>query len=406
MFKNPARLKKMLSEGYSSAEVVRFFGITYPTLYKYNAMSLDMAEKLERELVGRFGDPFAELAFPEKKPFEGEQIPIVQSSCARAMRSLELMESRKEKAEEKVRALYEKRLAKQQKKAAALAKKRADQESKKAARLAYANELAAHYKAGKNMQQIGDFYGVTRERVRQVLVSIGINYSSSGRALSADQKRKSAAERRIEWKEQNILKRWGCSVEEHKEGKKLGYVLAFTEQRRNARNRGIEWRLSYKQWIDWWRATGRLDARGRTGGGYCMSRIGDSGPYSLENIECKTIAENSREALTRRPTKPSDQAGVFKILCGTSKPYLAKYGRVRLGFYETAEDAINARKEYMGRNGLSRRNELGGGKGYTVTKKGYVVMQFRDKKRHCKSIEEAKALYQTLANQYKQGMAA
>ena len=388
------------------AEVIRFFGITYPTFAKYSAMPIYMAEKLEAELVGRFGDEFSGVEPPEKKSCESNDFVVSEAGRAKAVRSFELSQKRNEKHEAKAKASYEKRIAKQQKKKDIQAQAVASRSAVKANRIAYANELAAHYKDGKTLKEIGELYGVTRERVRQVLCSVEMNYATSGRKEASQQKKMQVLESRKSHKEQSIFKRYGCSVDEHEEGKKFGYLITFREQRNNAKHRGIEWKLSYKQWLDWWNETGHFDSRGRSKGGFCMSRIGDSGPYSLENIECKTIAENSREALTRKSTKPAEQTGVFKILCGTNKPYLAKYGRVRIGFYETAEDAINARRSYM--DGVAAYKPLGksagSGRGYYIKKGGYVVMQFRGKSKICKSIEEAQGLYQTLSTQYHQGL--
>lgn len=36
-------------------------------------------------------------------------------------------------------------------------------------------EMAELYKAGKNLREIGDMYGITRERVRQILVRLGVD---------------------------------------------------------------------------------------------------------------------------------------------------------------------------------------------------------------------------------------
>jgi hypothetical protein len=69
----------------------------------------------------------------------------------------------------------------------------------------------------------------------------------------------------------------------------------FVQQRVNAKNRGIEWRLTFEEWRDWWLLTGHVDERGRHRGQWAMARPGDVGPYELGNIVCMRAEDNSRE---------------------------------------------------------------------------------------------------------------
>lgn len=71
--------------------------------------------------------------------------------------------------------------------------------------------------------------------------------------------------------------------------------VAYWTQKDNARRRNIEFSLTFNDWVTWWgddinkRGTGPLDI--------CMARLGDTGPYALDNIKKLTMAENTREAL-------------------------------------------------------------------------------------------------------------
>jgi hypothetical protein len=67
----------------------------------------------------------------------------------------------------------------------------------------------------------------------------------------------------------------------------------FSHQRHTAKERGIEWALTYDEWLFWWEQTGHFHERGCRRGQYVMARIGDVGPYSLENILCLRIDQNS-----------------------------------------------------------------------------------------------------------------
>jgi hypothetical protein len=74
----------------------------------------------------------------------------------------------------------------------------------------------------------------------------------------------------------------------------------YIRQRLNARNRGIEFKLTYVEWYDWWVAelaiAGPNAKRGRSRGGLVMCRFGDAGAYALGNIYCGTHSDNMRDA--------------------------------------------------------------------------------------------------------------
>lgn len=71
--------------------------------------------------------------------------------------------------------------------------------------------------------------------------------------------------------------------------------IKYRYQRATAGQRNIDWQLTFEQWYDWWQQTGHWEERGITSGKYVMSRYGDVGPYSLDNIFCQTRDDNCRE---------------------------------------------------------------------------------------------------------------
>lgn len=82
-----------------------------------------------------------------------------------------------------------------------------------------------------------------------------------------------------------------------------------------AKARGIAWELTYEQWNNWWLMHGvdREVALPNTKDALCMCRIGDVGPYSLDNIYCATRSQNSIDRTINKPTK--------------TKPVLTPYGK-------------------------------------------------------------------------------
>ena len=76
----------------------------------------------------------------------------------------------------------------------------------------------------------------------------------------------------------------------------------FYAQRGNARNRNIEWKLSIEEYCQVWLKSGLWDKRGKGKGKYVMSRKGDIGPYSLDNVFVQSWEQNTRDAFSD-PTK-------------------------------------------------------------------------------------------------------
>ena len=72
--------------------------------------------------------------------------------------------------------------------------------------------------------------------------------------------------------------------------------VRFSQQRCMAGKRGIEWKLTYGEWMAWWIATGKYHLRGRGKGKYVMCRYNDSGAYELGNIYCDTHKGNLQSA--------------------------------------------------------------------------------------------------------------
>jgi hypothetical protein len=81
---------------------------------------------------------------------------------------------------------------------------------------------------------------------------------------------------------------------------------AFQYQRSNAEGptRNIPWELTFKQWWNIWKRSGHWDERGRNKNNYCMARIGDAGPYSVDNV---LIITNSENRYMRKPHSHTEE---------------------------------------------------------------------------------------------------
>ena len=121
--------------------------------------------------------------------------------------------------------------------------------------------------------------------------------------------------------------------------------VRFSQQRCMAEKRGIVWKLTYAEWINWWLATGKYHLRGRGKGKYVMCRYNDCGAYELGNIYCDThksnlqSAHNGNQYNTGR--KHSDEVNKSKGLPGSSNPSARKviiHGQT----YDCIKDAAKA----------------------------------------------------------------
>tara|TARA_R110000851_G_C13100092_1_gene568096 strand:- start:2495 stop:3484 length:990 start_codon:yes stop_codon:yes gene_type:complete len=168
-----------------------------------------------------------------------------------------------------------------------------------------AAKMADMYRGGMTLQQIGDKYGVTRERVRQLMTKhLGINHKDGGQAKQAASKRT----QRDAKKDSQYLASHGCTWAQYKEVRDIGHAMvaegrgvyqtpfrAYASQRWNATDRGIPWDLNFWQWWTIWQESGKWEARGKRRDGYVMSRHRDQGGYAIGNVYIGTLAENSSD---------------------------------------------------------------------------------------------------------------
>jgi hypothetical protein len=257
-------------------------------------------------------------------------------------------------------------------------------------------KMVAMYRQGLTLEKIGQSFGVTRERVRQILASHGVQRIHGGAAKRAEANQ---AVRKLRL-DVNSLKRWGVTHEEMRLASASGLLRAYAEQHKNAKSRGITWNLTFGQWHDVWLISGKLDQRGRGKGKYVMSRTKDAGGYEIGNVHIQLVEENSREAVAKWRGQHKQHRGVYCLYPGTGKPYVVKHGGMSgkyLGRYETAELAAEARAEYMRKNGLSS-SRGGTGRGWTFDArrktKPYQAQAHGQRIGYFASAEEASAAYQ------------
>ena len=221
------------------------------------------------------------------------------------------------------------------------------------------------YRSGHTLEELGTRYGVTRERVRQILKKENVTASEGGQAIKtllACEDKKESKRAQQEKTALRLSRMWELSkdefdaiVKQYRSNTKEGSPFRrYTYQRRNARVREIEWNITFKQWWGVWQESGFYDRYGRGQGKYVMSRYGDSGAYELGNVNIILAVENSSDQERKKSGLPigvSEKRGRFTAnkMVNSKKYYIGSYG--------TSEEAASAYLAFVPRhkrNGKSK----------------------------------------------------
>ena len=131
------------------------------------------------------------------------------------------------------------------------------------------------FEDGLTLAQVGEAFGVTRQRVSYLFKRHGLSIDAGGCSAA-------------------LAEKYGFdSVHELKLAKKKypGCCGKFRQQVANARRRHIEFKFTLKEWLSIW--GDRWGQRGVGGDALVMCRFGDVGPYSSDNVYIATCGANS-----------------------------------------------------------------------------------------------------------------
>ena len=158
----------------------------------------------------------------------------------------------------------------------------------------------------KTLQEIGKHFNISRERVRQILISLDIKPRESGAFLRAKDKR---TEKR-EAVDRRKIGVWGINVDELNDFKNSlspdevdTVIYAYQTQRANVRRLLGKnmWKLDIASWWKIWTESGKWTERGR--GKCCLSRIVLEQPFSILNSEVRVDGEMIRDRHLNRKKK-------------------------------------------------------------------------------------------------------
>lgn len=159
--------------------------------------------------------------------------------------------------------------------------------------------MAILYKRGATLEEIGLQYGVTRERVRQILwKDHGFRGGDGGQTIIAAE----AKVRREKKRETRYQKKYGCSWAQYRAILRAGGTRFYTELKRNTSRDGIKLELTLWQWWSIWQESGHYGERGRGRRGYWLFRLRSDASLSLDNY---CIATGSEAMRFMRQAEPS-----------------------------------------------------------------------------------------------------
>lgn len=218
-------------------------------------------------------------------------------------------------------------------------------------------ELAEMYKSGMTLAEIGARFGITRERVRQIVSALGVTASDGGQSVRSFKSTPDKVEKlraKNEKTEARIRATWGMSLDDYRAHvseygpctKASSPMHKFIVQRANANKRGIEWKFTFAEWWSVWHESGKWGDRGR--GAYVMARYGDGDtPYSKDTVYICTQSENSKDSyivspaavrFADNPAKAGAGRGWYYAPTRSKKnPYYAQFNKKHLGGFPTEE---------------------------------------------------------------------
>lgn len=223
-------------------------------------------------------------------------------------------------------------------------------------------KMIQYFKSGLTYQQIGDMYGISRQRIQQILSKHRITYKDGGfhlLVIARSRERKKLKEAYlIKSRTDRIFRNFKCSPDEYYAimGTKRyktnpgGPAQAYYQQCRSAGLRGIKFELTFPQWFKIWKDSGHLEDRGKAK--YVMTRFGDKGPYALGNVAIKTSSENIKEGYIFRghiPLTNEERKERNKIYAREYRKTLAYKKYIKTPKYKATKKKYDSRPDVKAR---------------------------------------------------------
>jgi hypothetical protein len=166
-----------------------------------------------------------------------------------------------------------------------------------------AEQMERYWKRGWTLERIGKKYGITRQRVQQILKKRGCSRGNGGDSMRADErerarKKKQKAVRRS--RDRACRARWGIGLDEYEKLRAMDEdiqktpMYRFRNSRRMKLRKGIGWELTFAQWWDYWQRSGKWDQYGNRSGKYALVRKDNKNVYKRGNVAVMEMGEFHR----------------------------------------------------------------------------------------------------------------
>jgi len=145
------------------------------------------------------------------------------------------------------------------------------------------------YAGGRTLEEVGSRYGISRERVRQILRLLGVSVGDSLRHQRAQNKLRDVQRKHLDYMKR-IERKYGMSyanflrINKIVNGQRRRIVDIYHYSRCSARRNKTRWNLTFPQWHDIWKHSGKIDYIGRQEGEYILWRIDKTKGFILGNV--------------------------------------------------------------------------------------------------------------------------
>lgn len=173
------------------------------------------------------------------------------------------------------------------------------------------------YRDGFTLQSIGENFGVSRERIRQVLKKRSVFGQDGGAKVRGEKRRQQVVRNIAERRAATILRNWGLTPEEYEAiavqygdaSQKRSPFNRYRLQQRSSGRRKIKWEFTFPEWWEVWQNSGKWPMRGAGKDKFVMARLRDMGPYRSDNVEIITGSQNSRDFIQRLHKARAEKRG-------------------------------------------------------------------------------------------------
>ena len=90
----------------------------------------------------------------------------------------------------------------------------------------------------------------------------------------------------------------------------------YNEQKYRATSRGIDFQLTFDDWWNIWQQSGKWEQRGCRKGQYVMSRIGDTGAYSFNNVFIQLHEMNAKDGQSGKKLSTTHIQSIKQTMVG------------------------------------------------------------------------------------------